>query len=317
MNMKIIIQVPVYNEEQRLGATLDAIHDACKPYDYQIVVIDDGSKDRSVEVATSHNTHHIISHTYNKWVWGAFQTGVKHFFASDADVLVNIDADGQFSPYDIPQIIEPLLQWKAEMTLASRFGSIAPVNMPSYKYKMNVLIANTIGLFMNYDIEDLTCGFRGYTRESLYQIALQSSFTYTQEVIIDAISKWIKMQFVPVCVTYYDDRTSRVVSSFMKYVSKSVMIIMRTVRDARPLVFFWLPGLAIFFLWLFTLIYFLSSYLVNFQTTPYRTRLYTWGIFTIVWLLIVVFALIADMIKRQRRATDDTMYLLRKSYYEK
>lgn len=317
MNMKIVIQIPVYNEEQRLGKTIDDIHAACSKIEYEIIVIDDGSKDRSVEVAKNHNTDHVISHTYNQWVWWAFQTWVKYFFESDADILVNIDADGQFSPYDIPKLVEPLIAWSSEITLASRFGCIRPVNMPWYKHKMNILIAKTIGLFMNYEIEDLTCGFRWYTREALYKISLQSSFTYTQELIIDAISKWIKMQYIPVCVTYYDDRTSRVVSSFMKYVSRSVMIIMRTVRDARPLVFFGLPWLVTFFLWFFMLVYFLSSYLMTFQTTPYRTWLYTGGILTIVWLLVVIFALIADMIKRQRRASDDTMYLLRKSYYEK
>lgn len=315
--MKVIVQVPVYNEEKRLGATLDRIHDACKALDVEIVVIDDGCYDDSVAVARKHRAQVILTHTYNKWVWWAFATWVNYFFWSDADILVNIDADGQFDPYDIPKLIQPLVEWSTDIALANRFGAIKPVNMPYYKYRMNIIIASTIWMFMNYDIQDLTCGFRWYTREALYQISLQSSFTYTQESIIDAISKWIKLEFIPVCVTYYTDRKSRVVSSFMEYVSKSVMIIMRTVRDARPLMFFGIPGLVLFFLGLFALIYFTSSYLITSQTSPYRTWLYLWWILTIIGLLVVIFALIADMIKRQRKATDDTMYLLRKSYYEK
>jgi hypothetical protein len=157
--------------------------------------------------------------------------------------MVNIDADGQFDPNDIPKLLAPILAGDADMVSADRFGEHKAKNMPASKYYLNRIAAWIIGKFLNHKINDLTCGFRAYNRETLLRLNLPGNFTYTQEVIIDAIGKHLKIKWIPVEVTYYPERKSRVVKSVYKYVNNSSRLILKAVRDVRPMKFFGIPAL--------------------------------------------------------------------------
>lgn len=315
--MKILINIPAYNEEEKIGQTILDIKDSLS-WDFHLIqVIDDWSSDNTIQEAKKAWANTIISHDYNKWVWWAFKTAVNTFLEGDCDIMVNIDADGQFDSRDIDSLVNPIKNFDSDIVIASRFSWKKAEDIPFIKDKLNRLISFIVWSLMWKKIDDLTCWFRAYSRESLMRLNLIETFTYTQETIIDWFWKWLRIKWVPVNVKYFADRKSRVVKSISSYIGKSITIILRTVRDVRPLVFFWLPGLFFIFMSFIFGWVFIFKYIQTFQTTPYRTWLViSWTLFSI-WLLLFIFASIADMIKRHRKISEEILYQIRKNNYKK
>lgn len=316
--MKLVINLPAYNEEEKIAQTIKRIPHTLTGIDEVFIqVIDDGSKDKTTKEARKGGADFVFSHDGNKGIGITFRTAVEKALENGADIMVNIDADGQFNPDDIKKIIAPILNGKADMVSADRFGNHKAKNMPAAKYYLNRFAAWLIGWFMNYPIKDLTCGFRAYSRETLLRLNLPGAFTYTQEVIIDALGKNLKIQWVAVEVTYFQERKSRVVKSIYKYVNNSTRIILKAVRDVRPMKFFGIPSLLMIIASLGFFIYFLSLYFNDFKITPYRNFLLAGITLLIVGIQFLIFALMADMIKSNRKLTEDLMYLIKKDRYEK
>jgi glycosyltransferase involved in cell wall biosynthesis len=316
--MKLVINIPAFNEEKKIGETLKRIPGSFSGVsEVFIQVIDDGSKDRTVDVCKNANVHCLVSHKTNRGIGKVFRTAVEKALENGADIMVNIDADGQFDPSDIQKIIDPILKNEADMVSADRFSDIKAKNMPKSKYHLNRIAAWIIGKFMNIRINDLTCGFRAYNRETLLRLNLPGNFTYTQEVIIDALGKNLKVVWIPVEVTYFENRKSRVVKSIWSYVNNSFRIILKAIRDVRPMKFFGIPGILMILFSLGFLVYFLIMYFQDFKITPYRNILILSISLFLVGLQFFVFALIADMIKSNRKLTEDQMYLFKKEKYKK
>ncbi len=316
--MRLIVNLPAFNEAERIGQTIKRIPRNFAGIDEVFVqVIDDGSKDGTAQIAKDAGADFVFSHTTNRGPGVVFRTAVEHALENGADILAYIDADGQFNPQDIPTIIAPILEGKADIVSADRFGEHKAKNMPAAKYYLNRLAAFIIGKFMNCPIKDLTCGFRGYNRETLLRLNLPGAFTYTQEVIIDAIGKNLKVVWVPVVVTYFEERKSRVVKSIYKYVRDSGRIILKAIRDVRPMKFFGIPAAFLILVSLVIFAYFGFLYFQDFKITPYRNYLLAAITILLVGLQFLVFALIADMIKSNRKLTEDQMYLMKKEKYTK
>lgn len=316
--MKLIINLPAFNEAEKIGQTIKRIPRKIEGVDEVFVqVIDDGSTDGTAEIAKNAGADLVFSHSVNRGIGVTFRTAVEKALENDADIMANIDADGQFNPDDIKKIIAPILKGKADVVSADRFGNHKAQNMPAAKYYLNRMAAFIIGTFMNYPIKDLTCGFRGYNRETLLRLNLPGQFTYTQEVIIDAIGKNLKVAWVPVVVTYFAERKSRVVKSIYKYVSNSGRIILKAVRDVRPMKFFGIPALALILISVGLFAYFGLLYFQDFKITPYRNYLLLAITMLLVGLQFLVFALMADMIKSNRKLTEDQMYMIKKDKYNK
>ena len=316
--MRRIINLPAFNEAEKIGQTIAKIPRQFEGFDEVFVqVIDDGSKDGTAKIAKDAGADFVFSHKVNRGIGITFRTAVEYALENGADIMVNIDADGQFDAQDIKKIIAPILSGKADMVSADRFGDHKAKNMPMAKYYLNRLAAYIIGKFMNQKIKDLTCGFRGYNRETLLRLNLPGQFTYTQEVIIDAIGKNLKVVWMPVTVTYFAERKSRVVKSIYKYVNNSGRIILKAVRDVRPMKFFGIPALMLILISLGFFIYFGFLYSHDFKITPYRNYLLAAITILLVGLQFLVFALIADMIKSNRKLTEDQMYLMKKDKYDK
>lgn len=316
--MKLIVNIPAFNEEEKLGETIKRVPRSFTGIDEVLVqVIDDGSTDKTAAVAKESGADFIYSHKTNKGPGVVFKTAVEKALDNGADILAYIDADGQFNPQDISILMKPVLDGKVDMVSADRFGKHKAKNMPAIKYYLNRFAASLIGWFMNAPITDLTCGFRIYSRETLLKLNLPGAFTYTQEVIIDALGKNLKVEWIPVEVTYFPERKSRVVKSIYRYVNNSAKIILKAVRDVRPMKFFGIPATILILTSLGIFIYFLSLYFQEFKISPYRNYL----IFSISSFLIglqfLVFALIADMIKSSRKLTEDQMYMSKKYHYDK
>lgn len=316
--MKLVVNLPAFNEADKIAQTIKQIPRKIEGVDEVFVqVIDDGSSDETAKRSKEAGADLVYSHKVNRGIGITFRTAVEKALENGADIMVNIDADGQFNPNDISKIIAPILKGDADLVSADRFGDHKAENMPIIKYYLNRIAASIIGTFMNFPIKDLTCGFRGYNRETLLRLNLPGGFTYTQEVIIDAIGKSLKVVWVPVLVTYFAERKSRVVKSIYKYVNNSGRIILKAVRDVRPMKFFGIPATFLILFSLGIFIYFGFMYFQEFKITPYRNYLLVAITSLLVGLQFLVFALIADMIKSNRKLTEDQMYMLRKEKYKR
>jgi len=327
--MKLIVNIDAFNEEEKIGETIARIKksfladfytngEGARITEKLIQLVDDGSTDNTVEEAKKAGVDLIVSYKPNRRLAYAFKRAVENSLENSADFMVNIDADGQFDPNDIPKLLSPVLTGECDMVIANRFGKHEAKNMPKIKYRLNRFAAKIVGFFMAYPIDDLTCGFRAHNRETLLRLNITNvSFTYTQETIIDAIGKNLKLKWIPVKVQYFADRESRIVKSVWKFVSNSAKIILKAVRDVRPMKFFGVPGMAIVTTSLLVFILFLYHYFQTLEITTYRNYLFLSVILMFVGSQLLIFALIADMIKTNRNLTEEQMYLLKKDRLKK
>lgn len=326
--MKLIVNIPAYNEEKIVGETIKKIRESFGDAFYSkkgsviseklIQVVDDGSSDNTAQVSKDAGADIVISYKPNRRLAYSFKQAVENSLQEGADFMVNIDADGQFNPYDIPKLLSPILDGKADMVIANRFGELKAKNIPWLRKNLNKFAANIIGFFLNYKTNDLTCGFRAHNRETLLRFNLTNvHFTYTQETIIDAIGKNLKLFWVPIEVTYFDNREAKITKSIWKFVSNSTKIILKAVRDVRPMKFFGIPGLFLIFVSFILFAIFLWNYFPDFKITQYRNYLIFGISFFLVGLQFVVFALIADMVKSSRQLTEEFMYQWKKEKYNK
>lgn len=316
--MKLIINIPAYNEVEKIGETIRRIPRSFEGVDDVLVqVIDDGSSDHTGRIAREAGADRVIVHARNMGLGKAFRTSVEHALEENADIMVNIDADGQFDPDDIKKLLAPILAREADIVSADRFGTHEAKNIPLIKDSLNRLAARLISGFLKTPIQDLTCGFRAYTREALLRLNLLENFTYTQEVIIDAIGKGLKIVWVPVTVTYFAERKSKMTRNIARYIRQSSRIIVRAVRDIRPMKFFGIPGFFLLAVAAVIFIAFLGFYFQDFKISPYRNYLFFSAISFVIGLQFVVFALLADMVKSNRRLIEEQMYLMKKTHYTK
>lgn len=316
--MRLIVNLPGYNEEAKIAETIRRVPRTFRGIDEVLVqVVDDGSTDRTVEEAHKGGANIVLSHDGNRGLGVMFRTARESALQNGADILVNIDADGQFDPQDIQKIIDPILAHTADMVIADRFSESTAENIPFLKDRLNRLGAWMVGRALGKPVVDLTCGFRGHNRETLLRLNDPSGFTYTQETIIDAIGKNLKLIWVPVKVTYFEDRKSRVVKTVWKYVNNSARIIIKAFRDIRPMKFFATPGIILIFIAAILFIIFLSLYFPDMKVAPYRNYLFSSAVLFLIGLQLVIFGLIADMVKGARILNEEILYRMRAEKYKK
>jgi glycosyltransferase involved in cell wall biosynthesis len=326
--MKLIVNIPAYNEEKDLGATIQKIR---KSFDLDfysklglvikeklIQVVDDGSTDQTVAIAKAAGADIVVSYKPNRKLAYSFKRAVESSLENGADLMVNIDADGQFNPNDIPKLLTPILEGNYDMVIANRFSNLVAKNIPWIRSFLNRFAASVVGFFLNYKTEDLTCGFRAHNRETLLRFNLTNmNFTYTQETIIDAIGKNLKLKWVPIQVTYFADRKPKITKSIWKFVNNGFKIIIKAVRDVRPMKFFGIPALILILISAGFFLYFMGLYFQDFKITPHRNYLLTSITLLLVGVQFLVFALIADMVKSNRNLTEEQMYLFKSEKYKK
>jgi glycosyltransferase involved in cell wall biosynthesis len=316
--MKLIVNIPAYNEADAIAQTIASIPRSFDGVeDVKIQVVDDGSHDNTAQKARDAGADIVVVHTTNRRLGATFNSAVRSALKNDADLMINIDADGQFDAQEIPKLLDPILHGKADMVVGDRFRDGKADGIPFIKKILNKFAAKTVGIFLNTQIDDLTCGFRAHNRETLLRLNSVTGFTYTQETIIDAIGKGLKIVWIPVNVRYFENRQSRIVKSVWKFVSNSAKIIIKAVRDVRPMKFFGIPGLLLILMSFFVFAIFLILYVPDLRITPYRNYLMTSIVLFLIGLQFLVFALIADMIKTNRQLTEETMYRIRKQKYNK
>jgi glycosyltransferase involved in cell wall biosynthesis len=232
--MKLIIQIPCFNEETTLPATLGDLPRAVEGIDsVEWLVIDDGSTDRTVEVAREHGVHHIVRLTNNRGLAAAFQAGLDASLKLGADIIVNTDADNQYYGGDIPKLVAPILAGEADMVIGDRETDQIEHFSP-LKKRLQRLGSAVVRRASGTDVPDTTSGFRAYNREAGLQIQVVSKFTYTLESIIQAGKMLVAVDHVPVR-TNEKTRESRLFPSMWAYVRRNTVSIFRIYTLYEPL----------------------------------------------------------------------------------
>jgi len=241
--MKLVILIPAYNEEKQISDTIQSIPKkipGCS--DISILVVNDGSTDRTVEMAMNAGADKIVSHKINAGVGAAFMTGVRNAISMKADILVTFDADSQFDPKQIVELIVPIINEQFDVVIGSRFLNGMP-KMPKIKYFGNKIFSKIVSTVTNQKFTDTQTGFRAYSSNALKNITVINEFTYTQEVLIDLKFKRFRIGEIPVKVTYDEKRKSRVVKSIFSYSYRAISIITKSVLFHRPFLAFGLIGM--------------------------------------------------------------------------
>lgn len=311
--MKLVVIIPAYNEEKTIKEVVKGIPRTIYGIDeLEILVVDDGSKDNTALYASQEGAK-VFSHKRNKGLGQTFRDGIDEALRMGADIIVNIDADNQFDANDIPKLIEPIFDERADMVSGTRFKSPESISqIPFAKKWGNKAFTGLICLLTRRNFTDTQCGFRAYSREAALKLNLFGRFTYTQEVFLDLISKDLDVEEVSIRVRYYKERKAKITKSLISYFLRAIVIVLRSFRDFKPLLFFGIPGVFIFGSGFILSLYSLVYWMITKETTPVRMYAFI-GIGALIFgFLLIILALIADMLKRLRRNQEDILYKLKK-----
>ena len=316
--MKLVIIIPCYNEEKTLPDVLRSIPKKISGINkIETVVIDDGSTDKSVIVAKKFHVTHIVRHKRNKGLGETFRDGRDAALHLKVDIIVTIDGDNQFDASEIPLLIKPILQEKADMVTGSRFLAKKSIrHMSLLKYIGNKLFTRLVSFLVNGKFTDTQCGFRAYSKEAALRLVVYGDFTYTQEVFLNLIDLGLIIQEVPISVKYFPGRKSKISGSLWEYGKSSMAIIARTTRDVQPMKFFGIPAAILTFSGIALGTFMFIRYIVLHKTSPYKTFIGVALGLMMIGILLFFLALIADMLKEFRHNQERIIYLLRKQKYK-
>ncbi len=236
--MKLIIQIPCFNEQAQLANTLSHLPRAIDGVDeVELLIIDDGSTDQTIATARANGVHHVVRLTNHKGLAAAFQAGLDAALKLGADVIVNTDADNQYEGADVPKLVAPILRGEADMVIGDRQVD-SNENFSRTKRRLQRLGSWVVRQASSTEIPDATSGFRAYNREAALQVQAVSKFTYTLETIIQAGKLLVAVDHVPIR-TNAKTRESRLFPSMPAYVRRNALSIFRIYSQYEPLKVFW------------------------------------------------------------------------------
>ena len=308
--VKLIIQIPCYNEEATLGVALSELPKALPGVDVvEWLVINDGSLDRTVEVARACGVKHIVSFSHNQGLARAFMAGLEASVKAGADIIVNTDADNQYCAADIPNLIEPILSGEADMVVGAR--PIKDIkHFSPLKKSLQGLGSWAVRIASNTQIPDAPSGFRAFSRETALKLNVFNEYTYTLETIIQAGQRGMVVTSVPIRTNGYL-RPSRLVKSISTYVKRSLFIILRIFMAYRPLRFFLLSGSAPFGLGFLLGVRWLILY---FAGTPrsHVPSLILSAILMLMGFQLWILGLVADLLAVNRKILEENQLHFRR-----
>ena len=309
--MKLIIQIPCLNEEQTLPETLKDLPKSLKGIDdIEILIIDDGSTDRTKEVAREHGVMHVISFTNNKGLAKAFMFGMNHALKLGADIIVNTDADNQYFGGDITKLIQPILDKRADIVIGNRQVETIRHFSP-LKIFLQKLGSWTVRQLSGTKIPDVTSGFRAYTKEAALQMNVISDFTYTVETIISAGNKNLAIEHTPVR-TNKKLRESRLFPSIQIYIRRTLVTMLKAYSMYRPLKLFTIAGGTTFLVG-FTIGCRYLFFFFQGQTEGHIQSLILSAIMLIVGFQIIMMGISAELISINRQILEDIQVRIKKN----
>ncbi len=309
--MKLIIQIPCLNEADTLPATIADLPRAIPGIDVvELLVVDDGSRDGTADVARACGVDHVVRLRRNKGLAAAFAAGIDASLKQGADFIVNTDADNQYAGKDIPKLLEPLLKGQADIVIGDR--NIADLQHMSWrKRQLQRLGSWVVRQVSNTSVPDTTSGFRAYTRDAALRMTIVSEFSYTLETIIQAGKKRMAVAHVPIA-TNPRTRKSRLFDSLFSYIKRSSATIVRIYAMYEPLKVFTYIGLTTFLVGLFPVIRFVFEYLTSYVYRGQFTQsLIIGSVLMIVGFQIILIGLLADVISANRKLLEDLVYRIR------
>jgi len=308
--MKLIIQIPCLNEEESLPKTLADLPKSIDGIDIiETLIINDGSKDRTVEVAKQCSVDHIISFTKQKGLASAFSAGLDAALKEGADIIVNTDADGQYKGEDIPRLIKPILEEQADIVIGNR--DIENIKQFSWIKKRLQRIGSTVVRHLaGSTIADATTGFRAYNREAALNLNIISKYTYTLESIIQAENKNLAISNITVS-TNKVERKSRLFNSTTEYIKRSIITIIRIYAMFNPFRLFTTIGVGIASLGALIGCRFLFYYLLGSGEGKIQSLILAAALLIIGFQVLIV-GLLADLISANRRLIEETLLRVKK-----
>ncbi len=316
--VSVIVTIPAFNEAATVADVIKAVpRNITGVKNVDVVVINDGSTDDTAKVASQAGAK-VVSFSYNKGLGAAFGQALRTALGLGADVIVNIDADGQFNPADIPKLIAPVIEGSADMVTASRFADpdLVP-EMPWIKKWGNKRIAGIVNKLTHQALSDVSCGFRAYSRDAALRATLLGTHTYTHEVILDLAFRGLRIIEIPVKVIGVRKfGQSKVAGNLWKYGWNSLMIMLTAFRDYRPMRVF--GGISLVFLILAALCsaFTIGHYLATGAFRPYTFVAFLAGGFGFISVIGYITGLLAGMLNRLRILQDEQLFLLRKQEYD-
>lgn len=310
---KLIIQIPCYNEEGTLAIALNALPRQVPGIDVvEWLIINDGSSDRTIEVAKANGVNHVVDLGYHQGLARGFMAGLDACLRAGADIIVNTDADNQYEAADIPKLVEPILKGQAAIVVGAR--PIAEIeHFSPVKKGLQKLGSWVVRAASGTNIADAPSGFRAMSREAAMQLNVFSQYTYTLETIIQAGQKNMAIVSVPIRTNGFL-RPSRLMKSMSAYIQRSIFTIFRIFITYRPMRFFtWLgvfpitAGILLGVRWL-----------VLFEQDPHRARvpsLILAAIFVLVGVQLLIFGVVADVVAVNRKLLEDIQLRVKKLEY--
>lgn len=313
--MKLIIQIPCYNESETLEIALNDLPKHIDGIDtIEYLIINDGSKDNTMEVARNWGVHYIVDLKRNKGLAKGFMAGLDACLRNGADIIVNTDADNQYNADDIEKLVRPILEGKTDIVIGER-----PIDQTEHfsplKKKLQHFGSFVVRKASKSDIPDAPSGFRAYSREAAMRLNVVNEYTYTLETIVQAGRSKIAMESVPIR-TNGELRPSRLFNSMFGYVKKSMLTILRAFMMYRPLMVFTVIGGIIFTLGLavgirFLIFYFGGTGAGHIQSLILASTLMLLGFQTFI------VGLLADIISANRKILEDVQYHVRRLDFDR
>lgn len=312
--MKLIIQIPCYNEEKTLEIALNDLPKKISGIDQiEYLIINDGSKDNTVGVAKRWGVHYVVNFKSNKGLAKGFMAGIDACLRNGADIIVNTDADNQYCGEDIEKLVRPILDGKADMVIGAR-----PIDQTAHfsplKKKLQHFGSWVVRKASQTSIPDAPSGFRAYSREAAMKLNVINEYTYTLETIVQAGREKMAITSIPIR-TNAELRPSRLFSSMFGYVKKSMLTIIRAFMMYKPLRFFTLVGLIPIILGMGIGVRFLIYFFAGFGEGHVQSLILA-SLLILVGVQTIVVGLQADIVAANRKILEDIQYHVRKLDYD-
>ena len=300
--MKLIVQIPCFNEEAALPQTLADIPRTIPGVDrVEILVIDDGSTDRTAQVARNLGVDHVVRHPTNRGLARAFQSGIEACLARGADIVVNTDADNQYAGADIPRLVEPILSGRADIVVGDR-QTATLAHFSPLKRRLQRLGSSVVQLLSGLEIPDAVSGFRAISRQAALQTSILSSFSYTTEQLIQAGNQRLAVVSVPVG-TNPTTRASRLFRSVPAFVRNTAATMVRTYTMYQPLRIYSLVGLCLFLVGAVPIVRFLYFYVTE-GGAGHVQSLVLGGVLLLMGFITFLLGVVAELVSYNRRLSE-------------